>query len=99
LRAPANCKFISLGNKSDYQGNRKVSFIDGEDMAKEIDTIGFFEVSAKDGSNIQDALVLIGTSILGYNLSKSDQPLSPSGLKISLALDYTSKSPIQSCCC
>ena len=54
---------ILLGNKIDLEDERKVFKEDGEDLANEY-KIDFFEISNKDGNNVEDAGLCIVNKIL-----------------------------------
>jgi GTPase SAR1 family protein len=48
---PKDCVIILVGNKSDLDDDRKVSFTEAYNLAKKYDTI-YVEVSAKTGYNV-----------------------------------------------
>ena len=52
-----------VGNKSDLEGRRAVSFEEGENFAKD-NNLMFFETSAKDGSNIQELFINSATNLV-----------------------------------
>lgn len=74
--APPNIIYFLVGNKIDCQENRKVSYQQGEDKAKEINA-NFFEVSAKTGSNVKELFEAICAKCLeqrdNLNLLKERQ--------------------------
>jgi small GTP-binding protein len=61
------CPIILLGNKCDDEKNRAVSYSKGEEMKKMIGASQFFEVSALNGTNINDLLYYIGEGVLQEN--------------------------------
>ena len=48
--------FIIVGTKLDLEKDRKVSINEGEVLAKKYNTL-YFEVSAKDGTNVNDCFM------------------------------------------
>ena len=60
--APANTKIILVGNKSDLDHERQVTFQEGADLAEE-NQIKFIETSAKTGSFIREAFLMMGKVI------------------------------------
>ena len=64
---------ILLGNKIDKEDKREISKEQGEDLADE-NNIDFFEISNKEGININEAiLTLVKKIILYINLGKNKQ--------------------------
>ena len=61
--APPDVRVILVGNKSDLESERKVSFEDGQVMAQKYG-IKFFETSAKTGDHIEELFTRIGEDIL-----------------------------------
>ena len=55
---------ILVGNKCDWQEKRQVSFEEGQNLANELG-IGFKEVSAKAGINIEEAFTELASKIKG----------------------------------
>jgi len=45
---------ILVGNKTDLEGNRKVSFEEAVQLAKRLNLAAVFETSAKDGKQVDD---------------------------------------------
>ena len=74
--APPNIIYFLVGNKIDRQEDRKVSYQQGEDQAKEI-SAHFFEVSAKTGSNVKELFEAICAKCLEQrdNLLREQQNL------------------------
>lgn len=65
--------FIIVGNKSDLSSERKVSKQEAEELAKKYNT-EYFEVSAKDGSYVNDAFEnLLTLSIENYQEANISQ--------------------------
>ena len=56
-------KMILIGNKCDKEEERKIKKDDGKDYAKK-KQIKFFEVSAKDGTNVNDVFEMLVKDIL-----------------------------------
>ena len=54
---------ILIGNKCDKEEERKIKKDDGKDYAKK-KQIKFFEVSAKDGTNVNDVFEMLVKDIL-----------------------------------
>ena len=54
---------ILVGNKCDWEENRKVSTEEGQNLAKEL-SLNFFESSAKDNLNVQEIFITIAKKIL-----------------------------------
>lgn len=52
-----------MGNKTDLESERKVSYDDGKRLADSFG-INFFEVSAKSGENVQEVFMSLGKDIL-----------------------------------
>ena len=73
---------VLIGNKSDLEGRRAVSFEEGQKFAEDNQLL-FFETSAKDGSNIQEIFTESATNLVDkiesgqLNLDAAD-----SGIKI-----------------
>ena len=60
--APENAKYILVGNKCDLDNERKVSFEEGENYAKE-KNIKFFESSAKENTNVNKLFFYLANEI------------------------------------
>ena len=60
--APENAKFILVGNKCDLANERKVSYEEGENYAKNLN-IKFFEASARDGTNVNELFFYLANEI------------------------------------
>ena len=53
VRKMKNIQLVLIGNKSDLEGKRVISYEEGKNFADENNLL-FFETSAKNGSNIQE---------------------------------------------
>jgi small GTP-binding protein len=60
---PEKFKLILIGNKCDLEGARTISFQNGEEMKSKLHGAAFFEVSALDGTNIQEILSFIAKDV------------------------------------
>ena len=60
--APENAKLILVGNKCDLANERKVSYEEGENYAKNLN-IKFFEASARDGTNVNELFFYLANEI------------------------------------
>lgn len=70
---------VLVGNKLDtvISGERRVSIEEGRAKAKEMGDIPFFEVSAKNGENIQELFETITEMIIRKNQDILNKPLPP----------------------
>jgi GTPase KRas protein len=55
---------VVLGNKSDLQEMRKVSYEDGQKIAQTLENCEFLETSAKEGTNVDEAFKCIARRLL-----------------------------------
>ena len=62
LDGPKNIKLMLVGNKCELSNERKVSIEEGENLAKEYD-IPFFEVSSKEGTNVNELFFHLANEI------------------------------------
>ena len=69
--APENAKFILVGNKCDLVNERKVSYEEGENYAKNLN-IKFFEASARDGTNVNELFFYLANEIYQDNKLKGN---------------------------
>ena len=69
--APENAKLILVGNKCDLANERKVSYEEGENYAKNLN-IKFFEASAKDGTNVNELFFYLANEIYQDNKLKGN---------------------------
>ena len=63
LNAPEGTKYILVGNKIDLKDNRQVTKEEGENFAKD-NGVQFYETSAKDGTNVNNAFELLTKEII-----------------------------------
>ena len=61
--AQETSKMILFGNKSDMEDSRQVSKEEGEEYARK-NNLSFFEVSAKEGTNVQEGFEFFAKEIL-----------------------------------
>ena len=69
--APENAKFILVGNKCDLANERKVSYEEGENYAKNLN-IKMFEASARDGTNVNELFFYLANEIYQDNKLKGN---------------------------
>ena len=69
--APENVKLILVGNKCDLANERKVSYEEGENYAKNLN-IKFFEASARDGTNVNELFFYLANEIYQDNKLKGN---------------------------
>jgi Ras-related protein Rab-11A len=70
MKCDDNSSIIIVGNKSDKEDERKVTIEEGEEKAKKYN-LGFFETSAKDGKNVDDAFKFLFEKVVdNYKKSK-----------------------------
>ena len=67
--APENVKSILLGNKSDLEEKRKVTYQEGKDFATS-NGMQFIETSAKTASKVQEAFELLTQEIIKASVTK-----------------------------
>ena len=70
--APDDCVIMIVGNKSDLNQYRKVEFDEGKNFAQKYNAL-FFEVSAKNGSNV--ALVFEQLAFKIFQVQKNNKKL------------------------
>ena len=92
LNAPAKSKSVLLGNKCDLEGSRAVSIEEGKIFAKK-NKIKFFETSAKNGTNIDEAFEYLANEI--YNEQKMEIRSVTSSQVLSKSQTFKSK---KKCC-
>ena len=92
LNAPAKMKCVLLGNKCDLEGSRAVSIEEGKIFAEK-NKIKFFETSAKNGTNIDEAFEYLANEI--YNEQKMEIRSVTSSQVLSKSQTFKSK---KKCC-
>ena len=92
LNAPAKSKSVLLGNKCDLEGSRAVSIEEGKIFAEK-NKIKFFETSAKNGTNIDQAFEYLANEI--YNEQKMEIRSVTSSQVLSKSQTFKSK---KKCC-
>ena len=65
LNAPENTICILVGNKSDLGTERQIKKEQGEKLSEQIG-MKFFEVSAKDGTNVEEAFQVLVNEIMNF---------------------------------
>ena len=71
--AGTDTRKILLGNKCDLKEERKISKVQGENLAKE-NNAKFFEVSARMDTNIKHAFITLANDVLGRIAEDSTPP-------------------------
>jgi small GTP-binding protein len=71
IKASPNISLIMVGNKIDLEDQRKVSFEEGEKVAKNLG-LTYIETSAKTGENINDAFRMLALQIVKNYLVTED---------------------------
>jgi small GTP-binding protein len=88
--------FVLIGNKCDLTSRREVTLEEGEAFATELG-VSFFEVSAKDGKNIEEALQSVLDPVMGLiDAGKYDGRL---GLDTFVFAEENQNETAQSGCC
>jgi GTPase SAR1 family protein len=64
-----------VGNKSDMEEARQISFEEGKAIAADVGAGGFFETSCRTGTNIQNVYVSLARRALKGKLSVSSKPV------------------------
>ena len=73
---PENFPFVAIGNKLDKEQERKVSTAKASQWCKNNNNLPFFEVSAKDAINVDDAFSTIARNALAQ--VKEEEVFQPS---------------------
>ena len=89
-----NTKMILFGNKIDLEEQRQISKLEGEEYAKKIN-INFFEVSAKEGININEAFEYFIKEVLS-NYFNSENYIKIKSKLLSVSIQTPKKN--NSCC-
>ena len=92
----SNFPLILLGNKIDEEGDRKISKEEGEKLAKNFD-IDFFEISNRDGININEAGLAMINKIIEYRQKYNADYISSNSSKIS-ADQFSNQGRSFKCC-
>ena len=92
----SNFPMILLGNKIDEEGDRKISKEEGEKLAKNFD-IDFFEISNRDGININEAGLAMINKIIEYRQKYNADYISSNSSKIS-ADQFSNQGKSFKCC-
>ncbi len=92
----SNFPLILLGNKIDEEDQREVDKNEGEKLAND-NNIDFFEISNKDGVNINEAALNIINKILAYKQNYNTDYISSNSSK--LAPDKLSNQHTSTNCC
>ena len=71
--APVNNKILLIGNKSDEDGYREVTYDDGKKICQKYNLELFMEVSAKNGIQSPNFLEMAAVSIYEDNLQHGDE--------------------------
>ena len=94
MNAQEASKMILFGNKSDIEDSRQVSKQEGEEYAKK-NNIKFFEVSAKEGTNVNEGFECIMKEILN-SFSPNDNFIKRKSKMLSAPIQLPKKK--SSCC-
>ncbi len=81
--APEDAKIILVGNKQDLTSERHVSIEEGENYAKKFN-IKFFEVCAKDGTNVKELFYYLANEIYQDDKLKGNDNKNGAKLKYKL---------------
>jgi len=88
---------LVLGNKSDMEEKRMISTARGQEIAQQ-NNIKFFETSAKNNSNINEAFMTLASDIL--RRVPKEKPVEPTPQRQGFSLDdYTNKFSNSPNCC
>lgn len=74
LQSPKSITMVLIGNKTDLQNNRKVSYEEGKEFSDKNGLL-FYETSAKSNFNIEEAFTA-SAEIISNNISKNKYDLS-----------------------
>jgi Ras-related protein Rab-7A len=76
---PDSFPFLVIGNKVDMQDNRKVSTLDGKKFSSQNGNMLFYECSAKNNFNVDQAFRDLGAAAIKRQMVNSGESLSNSG--------------------
>ena len=91
--ARENVAVILVGNKSDLDSERQVSFEEGQALANYLNNISFVETSAKEGRNVDETFQMMTRQIRASITEAANNQ----GSKLSLGL--TNKIKQKKACC
>ncbi len=76
---PDSFPFLVIGNKVDMQDHRKVSTLDGKKFSSQNGNMLFYECSAKNNFNVDQAFRDLGAAAIKRQMVNSGESLSNSG--------------------
>jgi GTPase SAR1 family protein len=102
---PEDVKIILVGNKSDLDDDRVVSYMDAVNKASEFDT-SYIEVSAKTGNNVATIFEELTKSMVGKEEEENEKKKKKKGkiekshhsIKQSIMLEKTGPKKERTCC-
>jgi len=81
MHADVNVNKILIGNKCDVQDHRAISYEEGDVLAKEYN-IHFYETSAKQNLNVENAFLKIATDVKNRLITDGGNSNAPAGHKL-----------------